>query len=488
MNSNIVDLIYLDPPFNSNAVYGAPIGGEKTEEIFKDIWTLRDVDLAWWKSIRKRNKALYTYLDAVDKLHSKSMKSYLIYMAVRLIEMQRVLKSSGSIYLHCDQHASHYLKPLMDAIFGRTKFRNEIVWQRTMGKGLNPTRFLRNTDHIFFYSNGEKPVWNQPYMDFSEDYGIGWEEDRYGKWESADLSGGKAGSDEAYMPFKAASPPAGRAWAPPRREKFPSSVPFPNDYENMGVQQKLAILDKLSMIHWSKKTKRGGGRPYYKKYRSTLKGIYRSNLITDIPPVKGEESEDYPTQKPLALLDMLIRAASNGKDMVFDPFCGCATTCVAAEFAGRKWVGVDISDEAARLVEKRLSGKTDFWKFKNFTTIPARDDIGEIPNLNNPREKEKLRDEIWNDQDGHCFLCFNQHPKMNIRMFDIDHIIPRALNGTDHRDNLQLLCRPCNLDKGVKTYEEALADRLQHDTGWEKRKAQAERKINKKLEFEGRIL
>lgn len=134
-NSNTVDLIYIDPPFNSNAVYGAPIGGEKTEEIFKDIWTLQDVDLAWWGEIRVKNRPLYDYLAAVRQIYSKSMMSYLIYMAVRLQEIQRILKPSGSIYLHCDQHASRYLGTLMDAIFGRENFRNELVWQRTQGKG-----------------------------------------------------------------------------------------------------------------------------------------------------------------------------------------------------------------------------------------------------------------------------------------------------------------------------------------------------------------
>ena len=473
INSNTVDLIYLDPPFNSDANYGAPIGGKKIEKIFKDIWTLQDVDLVWWSSIKEKNKALYVYLDAVDKLHTKRLKSYLIYMAVRLIEMQRVLKSTGSIYLHCDQHASHYLKPLMDAIFKHKNFRNEIIWQRTSGKGLNPTKFLRNTDHIFLYGNGKKPVWNQPYIDFPKGYGDDWRDDeKYGKWEPADLSGGRAGRDEAYLPFKGAEPPAGRAWAPPRQEKFPEGVKFPADYENMSVQQKLKVLDELKMIHWSRT-----GRPSYKKYRKTLKGIYRSNLITDIPPVRGDEDTKYPTQKPLELLKMLIKSASNEYDMVLDPFCGCATTCVAAEMEKREWVGIDVSPKAAELLVERLGGKLYTHKYINLHESPERDDYKEAEIL--PLNKE-TKNYLYNQQAGYCFICYHH---FIITGMAIDHKIARKHKGNNHRNNLQLLCTGCNSMKGSKPYTEAIV-RQQEKVGfviWERQKAKAEREIQQQL-------
>ena len=481
INSNTVDLIYLDPPFNSNAEYGAPIGGKKIEKIFKDIWTLQDVDLVWWESIKEKNKALYVYLDAVDKLHTKRLKSYLIYMAVRLIEMQRILRPTGSIYLHCDQHASHYLKPLMDAIFKQKNFRNEIVWQRTTGKGLNPTKFLRNTDHIFLYSNGKKPVWNQPYIDFPKGYGDDWKnEDEYGKWQSADLTGGKGGSKEAYMPFKGVIPPAGRAWAPPRREKFPEKVQFPDDYENMSVQQKLKVLDDLGMIHWSKKTKRAGGKPSYKKYRDTLKGIYRSNLITDIPPVRGNEATKYPTQKPLDLLRMLIKAASNEGDMILDPFCGCATTCVAAQFEKRQWVGIDISPKAAELLVERLGNELYTRTYANLHEPPERDDFKEVDIL--PLNKQ-TREYLYKRQAGYCFVCYHN---FIITGMAIDHKIARKHKGNNHKNNLQLLCTGCNSMKGSRPYMEAIA-RQQDKVGfanWERQKAKAERDITKNLKKE----
>ena len=473
INSNTIDLIYLDPPFNSNADYGAPIGGKKIEKIFKDIWTLQDVDLVWWGLIKEKHKALYVYLDAVDKLHSKKLKSYLIYMAVRLIEMQRVLKPTGSIYLHCDQHASHYLKPLMDAIFKHKNFRNEIVWQRTAGKGLNPTKFLSNTDHIFLYGNGGKSVWNQPYIDYPEGYGDDWKDDKkYGKWKPDNLTGGKGGSEEAYMPFNGALPPAGRAWAPPRREKFPKEVNFPTGYENMSVQEKLKTLDELGMIHWSR-----NGKPTYKKYRKTLKGIYRSNLITDIPPVRGEEDTTYPTQKPLALLQMLIKAASNPKDMVLDPFCGCATTCVAAEFEDREWVGIDVSPKAADLVRQRLGARLDTFTYANLHESPERDDYkkAEILPLNDTTKKY-----LHEQQAGYCFVCYQYFPDSGMQ---IDHKIARKHNGNNHRNNLQLLCGGCNSMKGSRPYAEALV-KQQEKVGfkvWERQKAIAEREIHKAL-------
>ena len=127
MNSESVDLIYLDPPFNSNRTYSAPIGSEAAGAAFKDTWTLDDVDVAWHGEIADKQPALYSIIDAAGLAHGKGMKSYLIMMAVRLLEMNRLLKTTGSIYLHCDSTASHYLKLLMDCIFGKSNFRNEIA-------------------------------------------------------------------------------------------------------------------------------------------------------------------------------------------------------------------------------------------------------------------------------------------------------------------------------------------------------------------------
>ena len=154
MNSESVDLIYLDPPFNSNRNYAAPIGSEAAGAAFKDTWSLSDVDNAWHGEIAEREPALYQAIHASELTHSKGMKSYLIMMAVRMLEMKRVLKPTGSIYLHCDPTASHYLKLLMDSVFGKDNFRNEIVWHHPK-IGIAKNKFTSNTDTILYYSKSE---------------------------------------------------------------------------------------------------------------------------------------------------------------------------------------------------------------------------------------------------------------------------------------------------------------------------------------------
>ena len=156
MNSESVDLIYLDPPFNSNRDYAAPIGSEAAGAAFKDTWTLNDVDEAWHGEIADRDPTLYAIIDAAAHAHGKGMKSYLIMMAVRLMEMRRILKDTGSIYLHCDSTASHYLKTLMDAVFGAGRFRNEVVWQRNSSHN-DATAFGRVGDRLLFLWHPDTP-------------------------------------------------------------------------------------------------------------------------------------------------------------------------------------------------------------------------------------------------------------------------------------------------------------------------------------------
>ena len=160
MNSDSVDLIYLDPPFNSNRTYSAPIGSEAAGAAFKDTWTLSDVDEAWHGEVAEHEPSIYAAINAAGLTHSPSIKSYLIRMAIRLMEMRRLLKSTGSIYLHCDPTASHYLKMLMDAVFGRANFRNEVVWKRTSSHN-RTKRWGPIHDTILFYSAGRQFTWNR---------------------------------------------------------------------------------------------------------------------------------------------------------------------------------------------------------------------------------------------------------------------------------------------------------------------------------------
>ena len=354
LDAAAVDLIYLDPPFNSNQDFAAPIGSEAAGAAFKDTWTLSDVNEAEHGELADREPALYAAIHAAESTHGRSMKSYLIMMGLRMLEMRRVLKNTGSIYLHCDPTASHYLKLLMDAVFGRDNFRNEVIWKRTSTKSL-AKRYAVNTDRILYYVKSDGVTWNQQYTPYDNEYirktfrG----RDKHGRWGTVDLSGGKAGSERAYMPLKGIEPPPGRAWAPPARSKFPTSAKglLPDNYETLDQLAKCEALDDTGLLYWPNGEI---GRPRWKKYLSMMPGVVAGDLILDTPPVKGNEDTGYPTQKPLALLERIIKASSNEGDMVLDPFCGCATTCIAAEKLGRQWVGIDISSKAVELVRLRL--------------------------------------------------------------------------------------------------------------------------------------
>ena len=255
MNSESVDLIYLDPPFNSNATYSAPIGSEAAGAAFKDTWTLDDVDAEWHGLIADEHPALYKVIDAAGASHSKGMQAYLIMMAIRLVEMRRILRSAGSIYLHCDPTASHYLKALMDCVFGKNQYRNEVIWgYRT--QGVSKKRWPRKHDVLLHY-----------------------------------------GQD-------------GTTFHPQMERQF-----------------------YAKQFRHTKQDERG--RFYVDTY---LRDVWDHDQTKPVIS-QSPERTGYPTQKPLALLERIIQASSNPGDFVFDPFCGCATTLVAAEKLSRKWGG-----------------------------------------------------------------------------------------------------------------------------------------------------
>ena len=337
MNSASVDLIYLDPPFNSKHNYAAPIGSKAAGAAFKDTWGLDDVNLAWHGEIKYEYPGLYALLEATRQIHGDSMMSYLIYMAIRLMEMRRVLRGSGSIYLHCDPTASHYLKLLMDAVFGTDNFRNEIIWKRTLAKALTTRRLPSNHDVIFRYQSTSESTWNADAMYTPYDP-QNLDAKTASKYRHQDSNG------RLYQLTSLLNPNKNR----------------PNlTYEFLGVNRvwrwtrarMQAAYDVGLVIQ-----PRPGGVPRLKRYLDEQKGRPLGDVWTDIPPINSQAKEriGYPTQKPLALLDRIIEASSNPGDMVLDPFCGCATACIAAERRGREWMGIDISPKAADLVVDRM--------------------------------------------------------------------------------------------------------------------------------------
>lgn len=455
MNSETVDLIYLDPPFNSNKDYAAPVGSEAAGAAFKDTWSLSDLDVAWMGLIADEEPAIAYLLDTAGQTHSKGMQSYLTMMAVRLLEMRRVLKDTGSIYLHCDPTASHYLKSLMDAVFGRSQYRSEIVWRRhAHSHSLGARQWPALHDVILMYSKGPKWVWNPQYAPFEQEYieKVFRHTDERGRYQSHPITGARPGGAEAYEPWRGVTPSPGRAWALPRHSRFPEWLDLPpeNEWQQLGIHAKLNVLDELGMIHWPAKQ---GGVPRLKSYLRDAKGKLLEGIWTELGISAGsDEHIGYPTQKPLALLERIIEASSNPGDVVLDPFCGCATACVAAEGLGREWVGIDLSDKAVELVNLRLRGALGDLFHHGFVT--TRTDIPRRTDIEAPKNYRQNAHVLYGEQEGCCAGCSTH---FEFRHFEVDHVIPRSRGGTDHIENLQLLCGSCNRIKGDRPQEYLVA-------------------------------
>ena len=263
MDSNTIDLIYLDPPFNTKKNYKAPIGSPAEGASFKDIWTDEDVKHEWHGEVAETNEELYQIIQAAEVVYDKSMKLYLMAMTVRLFEMHRLLKDTGSIYLHCDPTASHYLKLVMDSLFGRQNFCNEIVWCYQVG-ARSKKQFGRKHDVILFYSRSKNYVFDSDAVRIER--------------------------QKTHMKVETDS--EGRTWQVKKDAKSGKVYRYPTDL-----------------------------------------GVLCPDWWVDIQQLNRSEKErtGYPTQKPLALLQRIIKASSNEGDSVLDRFCGCATACVAAE-------------------------------------------------------------------------------------------------------------------------------------------------------------
>ena len=370
LNSRLVDLIYLDPPFNSKRMYSAPVGSKAAGASFKDMWTWKDVDEYYLDSLADNFPALAKYIASVGAIHSKPMMAYLTYMAQRIVEMHRILKETGSLYLHCDPAASHYLKSLLDAVFGKQGFFNEIVWCYR-GGGSPKNGFGRRHDTILRYSKSNKPTFN------ADAVRVPYQAEGINRKDDA-MWGKHKGTDKVYKPH-----PFGK---------------IPEDW-------------------W----------------------------VINILNANDPERTGYPTQKPLALLKRIIMASSNEGDIVMDPFCGCATTCVAAQQLGRRWIGIDIEKQPVKILIERLSD--DAGLFKDFTAtdqVPKRTDLKEV------LPSESIKQQLYKQQNGKFNACGDDFKIWNL---EIDHIIPKSKGGGDYYENYQLLCGSCNRIKGNRPME-----------------------------------
>lgn len=387
MKANSVDLIYLDPPFNSNRTYNAIYKDETGRplpdqiEAFCDIWTL---DEARERVIRSMPKFMIEHgIDEnvvkfwkvwVNALRSTNPKllAYLSYMVERLVQMKIILRPTGSIYLHCDPTYSHYIKVVMDGIFGEKNYRAEIVWKRHNAH--NDKLFGRIHDTIFYYSYGEKEIPDEVLIPLTDDRIEAYDgSDEHGKYEKGDLKGPGRSDGESGQPWRGISP-RNRHWAPPRvgsKGRYAEYIVenfIPNYGEIKGVHDRLEALDEAGLIIWS-----SHGTPRLKRYLTPDAGMPPQSIWVDIGKADGGEDEGYDTQKPVALLDRIIRASSKKDDVVFDPFCGCATTLVAAQKLERRWMGIDIAIHAIkRLSAVRLKEKCGLVEGRDYqiTGIP----------------------------------------------------------------------------------------------------------------------
>ncbi len=366
-----VDLVYLDPPFNSGTDYPATFskrggdGPSAESPAFRDTWRWEAESEKALEETLERHEELGEFIRfLVRSLGEGGLSAYLVMMAVRLLELHRVLKPTGSLYLHCDPTASHYLKVILDQIFGPKNFRNEVVWKRTSAHS-SAKRWGPVHDVILFYTKGEDYTWNVLHQAYRKGYlerEYRFRDDR-GRYAPADLTGTGKREGDSGRPWRDIFPPKGRHWALPRREKLPPWVTFPKNWEAMTTQEKLDFLDAVGLIHWPRK----GKMPYLKRYLETRKGTPVQDVILDIPPLSASSKErlGYPTQKPVALLERIVQASSNPGNVVLDPFCGSGTTLAAAQRLGRAWIGIDSSPLAVGLTKARLD--------RDFGLRPGRD-------------------------------------------------------------------------------------------------------------------
>ena len=443
MNSETVHLIATDPPFNKGRDFHATPDSLASGAKFQDRWSwAEDVEGEWIDQIQDDWPAVWEVIDAARAAWGDDMAAFLCFMGVRLIEMRRVLRDDGSLYLHCDPFASHYLKGLLDAIFGRKHYLNEISWVRSVPKNdyiQGAVNWPRMRDVMLHYrASASYAGFNQLFRPLSR--------------ESADKHYRQTESETGrrYQLTSLTAPGAGTRGHPA--------------YEFLGVTRYWRYNERKmrDLLAAGRVVQTAPGRvPRYKRYLDESKGVAIGDAWEDIPPVQGSAKErmGYPTQKPLALYERIIKASSNEGDIVLDPFAGCATTPIAAERLRWQWVAMDIWEGAADIVRQRLTDNRQLLtdadpQIHYVTDPPIRTDDGQeaVPFLQvteryaEPGGRRMSRAEMYD------FLLaqYGQKCQGCDRVFDdpryleLDHNTPRSDGGLNHITNRILLCGPCN--------------------------------------------
>lgn len=355
-----VDLIYLDPPFNSNRSYNVLFKDESGKDseaqltAFDDTWHWnKAAEETYYELVHEASPRVADMVGALRKfIGANQMMAYLVMMAARLVELHRVLKPTGSLYLHCDPTASHYLKIVLDTIFGPESFRNELVWQRTSSHS-DAKRFGAVHDTILFYTKSPSSwVWNKQYLprDVAALKTHDLAHDTDGRIYRLDNMSAAGPGPARQFGDRVIEPPIGAHW------RF--------------SQEKIDQLLAAGRIVFTR-----NGTPRYKRYLDETPGPTAQDIWTDISPINAAAAErlGYPTQKPLALLERIISASSNPGDVILDPFCGCGTSIAAAQKLGRAWVGIDVTHLAIALQKYRLA---EMFPGIQFNVIGEPEDVG----------------------------------------------------------------------------------------------------------------
>lgn len=398
-----VDLIYLDPPFNSNRNYNVLFRSESGSEAESQITAFEDT-WHWNESAEATYHELVLASDAVGQMiqsfrsfiGENQMMAYLTMMAIRLKELHRVLKPTGSLYLHCDPTASHYLKILLDTIFGNQNFRNEINWKRTSSHNDAKRKFGNVCDVIFFYSKSDKYLFNVQHAEYSEQYVKQF-------YRFADPDGRRYRIDNMRSPNP----------RPNLTYDYKGYKPHPNGWAVS--REKMEQLDSEGRLHFPKAI---DGRIQLKRYLDEMSGVPLSDIWSDLAPIHAHDAErlGYPTQKPVALLERILKASSNEGDVVLDPFCGCGTTIAAAQNLNRQWIGIDITHLAVGLQKFRLKetfgmipiGKSTTESTENTEKDISKTSVSSVPSvvknaykvIGQPEDLEGAKNLAENDRYG----------------------------------------------------------------------------------------
>ena len=439
MPSGSVDLIYLDPPGNTGRTYSATNRARARGVSFKDTWSRDDIDDEWLLDLEVNHPAAYQAIRTATLTHGHSMAGYLTFMAIRLRELKRILKPSGSIYLHTNPSVSAYLRIAMDALFGQQNFRNEIVWKRPSAR-TGPRRWLPIHDILLFYTGGRSRTrWNQVPQEHFVDY---WTrhyrlEDEYGRFQTAPLINRGVREGDQGDEWRGIRPAQdGNHWSISLRA-LRDAYPGLEHIEWLSIQDKLDLLDSAGLIHWPS----SGTVPRQKIYADMTEGAPVQDIVLYVDSIDpgSREGTGWPTQKPEGLLELLIRVSSDPGDLVLDPFCGSGTACVVAEKLGRQWMGMEEAPEAANVLNERLERVSKEVPLL-VASVPPQPPSHLRQVLTEAGGLMGLRDTLYSAQDERCKLCHHVVPTHLLR---VAYLVSLNEENTSGEPELSMLCLSC---------------------------------------------